>query len=49
MTEDFCRLVLSQFKAKFLLNAAKQNEISTMRAEVDRANIGFLEETVLLV
>ena len=46
ITDDFQKSVIAQFKAESLMNAAKKDELLTMRAEINRANTAFSEELI---
>ena len=46
ITDDFRKSVIAQFKAESLMNAAKKDEMVTMRAEIDRSNTVFSEDLI---
>ena len=46
ITDEFRKSVIAQFKAESLMNAARKEELSTMRAEIDMTNTAFSDELI---
>ena len=46
ITDEFRRSVIAQFKAESLMNAARKEELSAMRAEINRSTTVFSDELI---